>query len=225
MVDEPLAIFVHLSFSNRIRMQEQKKGYFDEYENLNFHPYNILLFLMLFGVVVLFLSLSVSFMYTRVQANLPPVQLPFIFILNTLILVGSSWTLWRANKAYKEDDTEVYKSMILYTVLLSFLFLVAQIVGWYQLFASDYFLGKDNSTSYLYVISAVHFAHVIFGLPFLIYFLYAARKKMIDPVTVLVYFSDPSKRLNLRLLTIYWHFLDLLWVYLVFFFWVNWLIR
>lgn len=206
-------------------MEEQKNTYFDEYENLSFHPYNILLFLLLFGVTVLFLSLSASFIYTRIQADLPPVKLPWIFILNTLVLIGSSWTLIQAKKAYKDDETDDYKNNILYTVILSFIFLGLQIIGWYQLLASDYFLGKDNSTSYLYVISAVHFAHVIFGLPFLLKFLHTARKKMIEPVSVLVYFSDPAKRLELRLLTIYWHFLDFLWVYLVLFFWANWLMR
>ena len=48
---------------------------------------------------------------------------------------------------------------------------------------------------------------------------------MKEPVSVLVYFSDPEKRLKLRLLTIYWHFLDGLWIYLVLFFWVNYLFR
>ena len=204
---------------------DNNKGYIDEYENLTFHPYNILMFLMLFGICALFLSLSVAFIYTRVQADLPPVKLPSIFILNTLVLMGSSYTLWQAKKMFKADDTDGYKRMILFTVILSFVFLVLQIVGWNQLLASDYFIGKDNSTSYLYLISAVHFAHVVAGLPFLMMFLRAARKQMKDPVTVLVYFSDPAKRLNLRLLSIYWHFLDILWVYLVVFFWVNWLIR
>lgn len=206
-------------------MQDQNKGYFDEYENLNFHPYNILMFLVLFGICALFLSLSAAFIYTRVQADLPPVQLPSIFILNTLVLIGSSYTLHQAKKMYQADDTDGYKKMILYTVILSFLFLILQFIGWYQLLASDYFIGKDNSTSYLYLISFVHFAHVVAGLPFLMMFLRAARKQMQDPVTVLIYFSDPAKRLRLRLISIYWHFLDILWVYLVLFFWVNWLIR
>ena len=204
---------------------DNNKGYIDEYENLTFHPYNILMFLILFGICAMFLSLSAAFIYTRVQAALPPVKLPSIFILNTLVLMGSSYTLWQAKKMFQADDTGGYKKMILYTVILSFSFLLLQIIGWYELLGSEFFIGKDNSTSYLYLLSAVHFAHVVAGLPFLIHFLRAARKQMKDPVTVLIYFSDPAKRLNLRLLSIYWHFLDILWVYLVVFFWVNWLVR
>ena len=47
---------------------------------------------------------------------------------------------------------------------------------------------------------------------------------MKEPVTVLVYFSDPEKRLRLRLLTIYWHFLDGLWIFLVLFLLANYFI-
>jgi cytochrome c oxidase subunit 3 len=64
-------------------------------------------------------------------------------------------------------------------------------------------------------------AHVIAGLPFLVMFYRTACKRMVDPVTVLVYFSDPEKRLKLRLLTVYWHFLDGLWIYLVLFLGIN----
>ena len=100
-----------------------------------------------------------------------------------------------------------------------------QYVGWQQLFNQNILINSDNSASYLYIISGMHFAHVIAGLPFLGLFLYKAYKKMKEPVSVLVYFSDPEKRLKLRLLTVYWHFLDALWVYLVLFFWINYLLR
>ena len=43
--------------------------------------------------------------------------------------------------------------------------------------------------------------------------------------TVLVYFTDPVKQLELRLLSRYWHFLDYLWIYLMVFFWANFFIQ
>lgn len=205
--------------------KQNQKGYFDEYENTTFHPYNILLFLALFGITALFLAMSAAFIYTRVQAQLPPIKLPLLFVFNTLILLGSSGTLILAKSCFKKDDTKGYQNALLYTIVLTLFFLVLQIIACYTLFSNQYYLGKDNSTSYLYVISGLHFAHVIAGLPFLFLFLKTARKQMKEPVSVLVYFSDPSKRLKLRLLSIYWHFLDFLWIYLVLFFWVNYWFR
>ncbi|PHN06595.1 cytochrome c oxidase subunit 3 [Flavilitoribacter nigricans] len=198
---------------------------YNEYESFAFHPYNVMMALVLFGLTTLFLSLSVAFIYSRVQSDLPPIKLPDIFIFNTLILLGSSYTMIRAKKAYKEDNTARYKQLLLVTIILSILFLIAQIFGWRALFQQDILINSGNSASYLYVISALHFGHVIFGIPFLGTFLWRAHKYMKEPVSVLVYFSDPAKLLRLRLLTIYWHFLDGLWIYLVLFFWINHLIR
>lgn len=196
-----------------------------EYDNFSFHPYNIMMILLLVAISALFLALSGALVYTRIQENLPPIQLPSLFIFNTLILLTSSWTMLKAKKAYEQDETNKYQQALLWTILISFLFLIAQYFGWQQLFARNEFFNSDNSVSYLYLLSGLHFAHVIAGLPFLVMFLRTARKQMKEPVSVLVYFSDPEKRLKLRLLTLYWHFLDGLWIYLVLFFWINYLIQ
>jgi cytochrome c oxidase subunit 3 len=198
---------------------------YDEYQNFTFHPNNVLLFLTLFGLSALFLSMSVAFVYSRVQNGQPPLQLPNIFFFNTLILLASSATMMWAKQSYLKDNTRNYQWALVATMLLSIIFMIAQSFGWYLLFKNNIAITSSNSAAYLYVISALHFAHVIAGLPFLGVFLWKAHQEMKEPVTVLVYFSDPEKRLRLRLLTIYWHFLDGLWIYLVLFFWINYLIQ
>lgn len=206
-----------------LREQYQQPG--DEYGSFAFHPYNVLLILLIVSLSVLFLSLSISFVYTRIQNASPPIKLPIIFLLNTLVLLASSGTMIYAKRAYKADDTDRYKMALAVTMGLSVVFLVLQIIGWMSLFADNISIDSSNSAGYLYVISGLHFAHVIGGFPFLGYFIWQAHKKMKEPVSVLVYFSDPEKRLKLRLLTIYWHFLDALWIYLVLFFFINWLVQ
>jgi cytochrome c oxidase subunit 3 len=156
--------------------------------------------------------------------GVPPVRIPFLFIFNTLILLGSSFTMVRAKRCYLGDDTEGYQRNLKYTIWLSLFFMAMQTAAWWWLFQNNVALKTSNTSAYLYVISFVHLAHVVAGLPFLMMFYRTAKKRMVDPVTVLVYFSDPEKRLRLRLLTIYWHFLDGLWIYLVLFFGINYLI-
>lgn len=209
--------------NTRLRDQYQSSG--DEYGSFAFHPYNVLLILLIFSLSMVFLALSIAFVYSRVQNAVPPVKLPNIFLFNTVILLASSGTMLYAKNAYRADDTQRYKLALGVTMVLSFVFLILQIVGWSSLFQQEIFVNTDNSAGYLYVISGLHFAHVIGGIPFLGYFIWQAHKKMKEPVSVLVYFSDPEKRLKLRLLTIYWHFLDALWIYLVLFFFINYLIR
>ena len=194
---------------------------YSEYDNFAFHPYNVMLILVLAAITVLFLGMLAAFIYTRAQSGIDAVKIPWLFGFNTLILLSSSLAMLRAKKAYLNDETRMYQRSLTVTIGLTLLFLVLQIVAWSQLFSINIFPATDNSAGYLYVLSGLHFAHVLAGLPFLAQFLWRSKKQMIDPVTVLVYFSDPEKRLRLRLLSIYWHFLDALWVFLVVFLFVN----
>ena len=84
-------------------------------ENLAFHPYNIMLFLLLFGLTLLFLALTISYVYIRVTMDVEPVQLPGLFLFNTLILLGSSYTMIRAKQAYLNDDTVAIISISIVT--------------------------------------------------------------------------------------------------------------
>ncbi len=200
------------------------KNSYSEYDNFSFHPYNVMLFLTLLAITALFLAVSLSFIYTRVQSGVSGIKIPLLFGVNTLILLGSSYTMIKAKKNYEADDTAGYQQALKYTIWLSLFFLFMQFIAWYQLFSQNIFVHTDNSASYLYVLSALHFAHVIAGLPFLFLFLRTAKREMKEPVTVLVYFSDPEKRLRLRLLSIYWHFLDGLWIFLVLFLLANYFV-
>lgn len=202
--------------------QEEKP--YSEYDNFAFHPYNVMLFLSLFAISALFIALSAAFIYTRVQSGVAGIRIPLLFGFNTLVLLASSHRMMVANRCYRTDDTLGYQRALRATMWLSVGFLALQILAWGQLFRQNILMQSDNSAAYLYLLSILHFLHVVAGIPFLWLFLRAARKQMQEPVTVLVYFSDPEKRLRLRLLTIYWHFLDGLWIFLVLFLLANYLI-
>jgi cytochrome c oxidase subunit 3 len=193
-------------------------------QSFSIHPYQIFVYLLIGAITALFLSLTLSYAYTRVQKGIDPLRVPFIFIFNTLLLLASSLCMIKSKKAYRQDDTVAYKKMLLLTIILSVIFMISQAIGWYQLFQSSLPLGINNGVSYLYLISGVHFAHILAGMPFLIGFYRTAVLRMVEPVSVLLYFSNPEKKVKLNLLTLYWHYLDALWIYLVMFFWINYLI-
>jgi cytochrome c oxidase subunit III len=190
-------------------------------ENFAFHPRNIMLSVMLFGLSAMFLALTISYTYTRITMGNAPVHVPAVFVLNTMLLLSSSWFMIRSKRAYKEDDTSGYLKYLKWAMILSICFMAMQAIGWWMLLQNNQTIQSSNSTAYLYVISIVHLLHVLAGLPFLYWFYFKAKKTLVEPVTVMVYFSDPARQLSLRLLTIYWHFVDLLWIYLVLFFAVN----
>lgn len=190
--------------------------------NLSFHPYNIMMALTIIGLSVIFLALTAAYVYNRIVFNaLVPIHVPPFFLFNTLVLLSSSYCLLKAKQYYQEDQTVYYQRALLLTFVLSLIFLCLQVFAWYSLFEKNIGFTQSNMASYLYVLSGLHFLHVIAGLPFLFIFYRTSVVKMKEPVSVLIYFSDPYKKLKLKLLTLYWHFLDLLWVYLVLFLWVN----
>lgn len=187
------------------------------------HPSYIIMTLVLTGITALFFGFSASYLYNRFTSDLQPIYLPSMFYFNTILLLCSSAVLVYAKKQYLADDTHKYKLALVVTMVLTILFLIAQIVAWNQLLSNNIGLTSGNMASYMYVISGLHFAHVIAGIPFLGYFIFIAIRKMKSPVSVLVYFSDPDKKRRLDLLTLYWHFLDGLWIYLVLFFLLNYI--
>ncbi len=200
----------------------EKEASYSEYnDNFKYHPYNVMLFMVLAIITALFMAISVAFIYTRIQSGVAAINIPILFVFNTFILLACSYAMHRARAAYRSDDTAAYHNMLKLTIWLTFFFLAMQLLAWYQLFSRNIFVQTDNAAGYLYVLSFLHFAHVIAGLPFLMLFFSAAKRLMIEPVSELAYFSDPEKRLRLRLLSIYWHFLDALWIFLVLFLFAN----
>ena len=195
-------------------------------DNRNYliHLLYILITLVLGSVTALFLGFSAAYIYSRVQNGQDPVELPMLFFINTIFLVGASWTLILTKRAYISDQTRRYKTLLWLTLALTVIFLVLQIVAWSQMYHMNIKINGSTLGSYLYAISGLHFTHVIAGIPFLMFFIHDARKRLIEPASVLVYLSDPDKKRKLTVLSIYWHFLDGLWIYLVLFFLINKLI-
>lgn len=180
--------------------------------------------LVLTGVTALFLGFTGAYLYSRMTKGLEPIDVPVLFFSNALLLVAASYTLVQTKKAYEVDHTSRYKTLLNITMLLTLVFLGLQIYAWKQMYDLNIGIASSTLTSYLYVISIVHFAHVIAGIPFLAFFIKDARKRLVEPASVLLYLSDEDKKRKLVVLTIYWHFLDALWIFLVLFFLVNRLI-
>ncbi len=196
----------------------------DNNRNYLIHPLYIIITLVLAGVTSLFIGFSGAYIYTRVQNGLAPVELPPLFFINTVFLVGASYVLVKTKHAYLNDETRNYKMRLWVAMILTLVFLIFQIIAWQQMLDMNIAIAGSNLGSYLYVISGIHFLHVIAGIPFLAYFIYDARRRLVEPASVLVYLSDPDKKRRLNVLSIYWHFLDGLWIFLIVFFLINRLI-
>lgn len=188
------------------------------------HPHYIIITLVIASISALFLGFTGAYIYNRIQQGVAPIHVPSLFYFNSLLIIATSTCLIYAKKRYDEDDTMMFKAAIWLTLILTIAFLLMQMEAWKQLQEANIGLKSSTLASYMYLISGLHFLHLVAGIPFLIHFIYGMQKRMMDPVTVLMYFTDPDRKRALNILNIYWHFLDGLWIYLVLFFLVNYMI-
>ena len=83
---------------------------------------------------------------------------------------------------------------------------------------SGYFISTNVGVSYLYVITGMHFLHVTGGMIYLMVMSLRVFGASNDMVKSLMFFSDDYQFTRLQLSTVYWHFIDALWVLLYFMF-------
>ncbi|MEZ4886465.1 MAG: cytochrome c oxidase subunit 3 [Chitinophagales bacterium] len=182
------------------------------------HPKKFGLWLGLGSIIMMFAGLTSAFIVRKAQGNWTDYILPNIFWISTLVILLSSMTLIIGERAIKKGNASLYRKMIGLTFLLGIGFAILQYYGWLALSSFGIILqGNDPSGAFLYVISGIHVVHVVGGLLFLAIFFFKTFKKA-DPVEQLMEDMKPEKFLGIELLSTYWHFVGVLWVYLFFFF-------
>ncbi|TMJ06725.1 MAG: heme-copper oxidase subunit III [Bacillati bacterium ANGP1] len=163
------------------------------------------------GVWVAIATISMSFAALTsamvVRASAAPdwqhFRLPPILYLNTLVLLASSFTLAAARRRITAVSVRDGLPGLYVTLGLGLLFVTGQILAWRQLAAQGLFLATSPSSAFFYVFTALHGLHVLGGLAGLLYVLRRIRRVVPAPMTAL------------GAATLYWHFMDVLWLYLL----------
>jgi len=169
--------------------------------------YKSMLMFGLFSIVMLFAGLTSAYIvskgYMGSQWELVPLPQPFLY--STIIILTSSVTLILSKKYFQNYNKGYCKNFLFLTIVLGFMFFITQYLGWKSLVNNGhFFVGSSNASSYVYVFSGLHLAHVIFGLFFLLQSYVRMEFK---------YFSTESD-LIFKIKNWFWHFLGFLWIYL-----------
>ena len=177
--------------------------------------YKSMLMFGLFSIVMLFAGLTSAYIVSKgsMGSQWELVPLPKAFFYSTIIILISSVCLFLSNKYLQQKNERYSKQLLLLTVIMGFGFFITQYVGWKSLVDSGYFfVGSSNASSYIYVFSGLHLAHLIFGLFFLIQSYFKMNSKFLSKETDLTF----------KIKNWFWHFLGFLWVYLYCFlsFWI-----
>jgi len=162
------------------------------------------------SIIMMFAGLTSAYIVRQGAGNWLEFPVPSIFLWSTIVILISSITLHFSYKAFAAGNETGYKSLLLVTTVLGLMFLVLQYFGWQALNESGISITGNTSGSFVYVISGIHAAHILGGIGALVTALVFAFK--------LKYFVSERRKLRFRLVVHYWHFVDVLWIYLFIFF-------
>jgi cytochrome c oxidase subunit III len=174
------------------------------------HPWKFALWLGCGSILMMFAGWTSAFVIRHAAGNWLEYRLPNMFFYNTAVIISSSLTLQYAFNSFKKGNEKTYKAALIITFLLGLLFVVLQYIGWQNLRDIGVPLTKNPSGDFIYVLTGFHVAHVIGGIGALTIALVHAFSLQFKPTA--------KRRLRFELTTTYWHFVDLLWVYLLVFF-------
>ena len=167
-----------------------------------------------FGIVSLIMGFagwtSAYIVSSKREDWVSDLELPSAFFVSTAMIILSSITYFIARKSVSNNNQKMGTICLLITLALGITFISLQFVGFSQMLENGYYFTGPTSNikmSYVFLIAAVHIAHVVAGLiSLLVVIVQQARKKY-----------TPDNMLGMELGATFWHFLDFIWVYLILF--------
>ncbi len=183
----------------------------EEHQSRTARSYKLLLLFAIISMIMMFAGLTSAFVVSKSRVDwLKNFQLPTAFFYSTAVIIGCSVTFHLAKKAIQKDNQKATTSFLLATLALGILFVILQFVGFGQIVANGYyFTGAESSitTTFLYIVTVVHLAHLAGGLIALLIIIFNQFKGK----------YNSTQTLGIELGAMYWHFLDFLWICLFFF--------
>ncbi len=181
----------------------------NEQQRKKIHPHKFTLWVAIASILMMFAGLTSAFIVKSNQVSWEGVSIPKFFWYSTGVILLSSLTVQMALRAFRQREMRQYRTLIGITVLLGVTFIVLQWLGFGELWKQKItFRGVSGAGQFLYVIFGLHALHVVGGVIALVVMFTKAffgKIKSYSPVPV-------------EVAATYWHFVDILWIYLLVFF-------
>jgi cytochrome c oxidase subunit III len=175
------------------------------------HPHKLMMWMGMGSMFMVFAGLTSAFILQSTGPRWVVFKLPIAFWISTILIIASSFTMNKAVQAFKIRDRKKYKSLVTYTVILGLLFIACQVLGFMDLYKQGITLQGNASNGFLFIISGLHIVHIIGAIIALVIVYLTAFRKSIK-----VYNST-----SVEVMSLFWHFVDGLWIYLFIFFLLN----
>jgi cytochrome c oxidase subunit 3 len=137
-------------------------------------------------------------------------DLPTAFSFSLFIIITSSLSLILARRELLKNNFRSTTIYLIITFVLGVIFIISQFIGFNEIIENGYhFTGPTSTitTSFIFLIAFVHLVHVAAGLLVLLFVIYRNIKRKYSINNIL----------GFELALIFWHFVDILWIYLFLF--------
>lgn len=172
------------------------------------------LWLFIIASFMIFASLSSGFIvYTAggIDKGIK-IILPQAFITSTVVIIISSITVHMALMATRKGESVKRKILLAISILLGLGFFASQFHAWEVLVEQGaFFINNNASQSFIYVFTGFHLVHIFAGIIVLLFALFRPLNK----------YSLDQNVYNMELSAMFWHFLDILWIYIYVFLLLN----
>jgi cytochrome c oxidase subunit III len=172
------------------------------------HPYKFTLWVGIGSIIMMFAGFTSAYIVKREQPGWISFSMPVIFWYSTGVMLLSSVMMQLSIAAFKNRDMVKYRNLVATTTGLGVLFIILQAIGYVQLNRMGVKVEGSGGGVFFIIIFGIHALHVLGGV-----------------ITLLVlFFKSLSSRIRsyntipVEVAATYWHFVDLLWVYLFVFF-------
>src|ERR1043165_1814211 len=171
--------------------------------------YRIGMWVGLASVAMMFTALSSAYIVRSASSNdWTPLPMPRVLFVSTALILTSSVTLEAARRKLKAGLNALYKRWLLVTVILGLAFLVAQLFARRELVRQGIYLASNPHSSFFYLLTGAHALHLMGGLLGLLFLSLRWRRQTTEMTSIV------KRKAATDAVTVYWHFMDALWIYL-----------
>ena len=188
--------------------------YPQETDRYNLQPKKFIVWLFMISSFIFFAGLTSGFIVYAGDSLTKQlsIKMPQAFLYSTILVVASSITLQWAYIQTKRLNFAKQRAGLYITLVLGLAFIGSQIYGWIVLTnLGAFFTSSNASISFVYVFTLFHILHIVAGLILMIGAVSSSYKSVPNVLNLF----------RMEITIVFWHFVDILWIYLYVFLLLN----